>query len=120
MSHEQSDNWDPPTRKMAQAFQNWHLCDDYYQPTIDADVYSRPEGDVTALAPLVIPEQPEGEWFDALADTPAVATPLETLKWLRMPESPSLGKRMYDSDTGLASPVTVGTVSRLKASRYAT
>ena len=55
--------------------------------------------------PLVIPEQPEGKWFDALADTPAVATPLETLSWLCMPDSPSLGKRTYDSDTGPASPV---------------
>ena len=60
---------------------------------------------VTALAPLVIPEQPEGEWLDALADTPAVATPLETLSWLRTPDSPSLGKRAYDSDTSLASLV---------------
>ena len=60
---------------------------------------------VTALAPLVIPEQPEGEWFDALADTPAVATPLETLSWLRTPDSPSLGKRTYDSDTSPASLV---------------
>ena len=60
---------------------------------------------VTALTPLVIPEQPKGEWFDTLADTPAVATPLETLHWLCMPNSPSLGKRTYDSDTGLASPV---------------
>ena len=60
---------------------------------------------VTALIPLVIPEQPKGEWFDALADTPAVATPLETLSWLCMPDSPSLGKRTYDSDTGPASPV---------------
>ena len=54
---------------------------------------------------MVIPEQPEGEWFDTLADTPAIATPLETLQWLRTPDSPSLGKRTYDSDTGLASPV---------------
>ena len=61
---------------------------------------------VTALAPLVIPEQPEGEWFDALADTPAVATPLETLNWLHAPDSPSLGKRAYDSDTGPASPTS--------------
>ena len=60
---------------------------------------------VTALAPLIIPEQPKGEWFDALAKTPAVATPLETLNWLRTPDSPSLGKRTYDSDTGPASPV---------------
>ena len=37
---------------------------------------------VTTLALLTIPEQPEGEWFDALAETPAVATPLETLDWL--------------------------------------
>ena len=55
--------------------------------------------------PLVIPKQPEGEWFDALANTPAVATPLETLEWLCAPDSPSLGKRTYDSDTGPASPV---------------
>ena len=61
---------------------------------------------VTALAPLNIPEQPEGEWFDALAETPAVATPLETLYWLRTPDSPSLGKRTYDSDTSLASPTS--------------
>ena len=60
---------------------------------------------VTALAPLVIPEQPEGEWFDALANTPAVATPLETLDWLCSPDSPSLGKRTYDSDTGPTSPI---------------
>ena len=53
-----------------------------------------------------IPEQPEGEWFDALAETPAVATPLETLYWLRTPDSPSLGKRTYDSDTGPASPTS--------------
>ena len=82
------------------------LRDHYYQSPIDADVYSRPEGDVTALAPLAIPEQPEGEWFDALAETPAVATPLETLSWLRTPDSPSLGKRTYDSDTGPASPAS--------------
>ena len=44
---------------------------------------------VTALEPLVIPEQLEGEWFDALADTPVIATPLETLEWLRGPDSPS-------------------------------
>ena len=55
---------------------------------------------------MVISEQPEGEWFDALANTPAVATPLETLSWLHMPDSPSLGKRTYDSDTGPASPVS--------------
>ena len=54
--------------------------------------------------PLVIPEQPKGEWFDALADTPAIATPVETLEWLHVPDSPSLGKRTYDSDTGPASP----------------
>ena len=60
---------------------------------------------VTALAPLVIPEQPGGKWFDALADTSVVATPLETLSWLRAPDSPSLGKRTYDLDTGPASPV---------------
>ena len=62
-------------------------------------------GAVTALAPLVIPEQPKGEWFNTLADTPAVATPLETLSWLRVPDSPSLGKRTYDSETGPASLV---------------
>ena len=73
-SHEQSDNWDPPVRCLMQEFNAWHLCDDYYQPTIDADVYSRPEGDVTALAPLVIPEQPEGEWFNASADVIGTAT----------------------------------------------
>ena len=78
-SPEQSDDWDPPMKRLAQEFDGWHLHNNYYQPTIDADIYSRPEGDVTALAPLVIPEQPEGEWFDALANTPAVATPLETL-----------------------------------------
>ena len=89
---------------MVQAFQDWHLRDEYYQPTIDADVYSRLEGDVTTLVPLVIPEQPEGEWFDALADTPVIATPLETLSWLRAPDSPSLGKCTYDLDTGPASP----------------
>ena len=61
---------------------------------------------VTALAPLVIPEQPEGEWFDALTDTPAVATPLETLSWLRTPDNPSLGKRAHNSDIGPASPVS--------------
>ena len=105
MSHEQFDDWDPPVRCLTQDFNAWQLCDNYYQPSIDADVYSRPEGDVTALAPLVIPEQPEGEWFDALADTPAVATPLETLSWLRTPNSPSLGKRTYDSDTSPASLV---------------
>ena len=33
-----------------------------------------------------------------------MATPLETLNWLCMPDSPSLGKRMYDSDIGPASP----------------
>ena len=60
---------------------------------------------VTALAPLVIPEQPEGKWFDILADTPAVATSLETLQWLHMPDTPSLGKRTYDSDTGPTSPI---------------
>ena len=60
---------------------------------------------VTALAPLVIPEQPEGEWFNASAKTPAMATPLETLNWLYTPDSPSLGKHVYDSDTGPASPV---------------
>ena len=60
---------------------------------------------VTALIPLVIPEQPEGKWFDALADTPKIAMPLETLEWLRVPDSPSLGKRTYDSDTGPASLV---------------
>ena len=92
-------------RQLTQNFDGWHLHDNYHQPTIDTDVYSRPEGDVTALAPLAIPEPPEGEWFNALADTPAVATPLETLDWLRMPDSPSLGKRTYDSDTSLASPV---------------
>ena len=90
---------------MAQAFQNWHLCNDYCQPAIDRDIYSKLEGDVTALTPLVIPKQPEGEWFDALADTPTVATPLENLSWLYEPGSPSLGKRTYDSDTGPASPV---------------
>ena len=58
---------------------------------------------VTDLMPLVIPEQPKGEWFDALVDTPVVATPLETLEWLRTPDSPSLGKRTYNSDTGPAS-----------------
>ena len=59
---------------------------------------------VTALEPLVIPKQPEGKWFDTLADIPAIATPLETLEWLRRPNSSSLGKRTYDSDTGPASP----------------
>ena len=92
-------------RRLTQDFHEWHLHDSYYQPTIDADVYSRPEGDVTALAPLVIPEQPEGEWFDALANTQAIAMPLETLKWLCAPNSPSLGKRTYNSDTGPTSPV---------------
>ena len=60
---------------------------------------------VTALAPLTIPEQPEAEWFNALADTPVVATPLETLEWLCTPDSPSLGKRTYDLNTSPASPV---------------
>ena len=60
---------------------------------------------VTALAPLVVPEQPEGEWFDTLTNTPAVATSLETLSWLRTPNSPSLGKQAYDSDTGPTSLV---------------
>ena len=92
-------------RQLTQNFDKWHLCDDYKKPTIDADVYSRPEGDVTALAPLVIPEQTKSEWFDALAETPAVVTPLETLQWLHTPDSPSLGKRTYDLDTGPASPI---------------
>ena len=68
---------------------------------------------VTALAPLVIPEQPEAEWFDALANTPTVATPLETLKWLRAPNSSSLGKRTYNSDTGTTSPVGCDTMTSL-------
>ena len=34
---------------------------------------------VITLMPLNIPEQPEAEWFDVLADTSAVAMPLETL-----------------------------------------
>ena len=55
--------------------------------------------------PLVIPEQPKAEWFDALADTPAVAMTLETLEWLRAPDSPSLGKRTYNLETSPASPV---------------
>ena len=55
---------------------------------------------------MVIPEQPKGEWIDALTDTPAVATPLETLNWLHAPDSPSLGKRAYDSDTGPANPTS--------------
>ena len=55
--------------------------------------------------PLTIPEQPKDNWFNALADTPAVAMPLETLEWLRTPGSPSLGKRTYDLDTGPMSPV---------------
>ena len=68
--------------QMAQDFNNWHLCNNYYQSTIDMDIYSRLEGDVTTLMLLIILEQPKGKWFDALAKTPAVATPLETLEWL--------------------------------------
>ena len=90
--------------QMAQEFSNWHLRDNYYQPTIDADVYSGLEGDVTALAPLAIPEQPKDNWFDALANTPAVASPLETLAWLHAPNSPSLGKRMFHSETSPNTP----------------
>ena len=105
MSHEQSNAQTSDTEQVVQQFNDWHLCDHYYQPTIDADVYSRPEGDVTTLTPLAIPEQPEGKWFDALANTPAIAMPLETLKWLCAPDSPSLGKRTYNSDTGPTSPV---------------
>ena len=59
---------------------------------------------VTALMPVTIPKQPEDNWFDALADTPAVASPLETLAWLHAPDSPSLGKRMYYSETGPSTP----------------
>ena len=59
---------------------------------------------VTALAPIAIPKQPEDNWFDALADTPAVASPLETLAWLHAPDSPSLGKRTFHSETGLNTP----------------
>ena len=55
--------------------------------------------------PFDIPKQPETEWFNTLANTPAVATPLETLEWLCVPDSPSLGKRAYDLDTGLTSLV---------------
>ena len=104
MSPHQSDDWDPPMQQLMQDFNGWHLRDNYYQPTIDVDIYSRLEGDVTTLVPLVIPKQPEAEWFNVLADTPAVTTPLETLEWLCMPDSPSLGKRMYDSETGPSSP----------------
>ena len=50
--------------------------------------------------PLTIPEQPKDNWFNALADTPAVASPLETLAWLHAPNSPSLGKRTFHSETG--------------------
>ena len=45
---------------------------------------------VITLTPLTIPEQPEDNWFDALADTPAIASPLETLAWLHVPDSPSV------------------------------
>ena len=51
--------------------------------------------------PLAIPEQPEDNWFDALADTLAVASPLETLAWLHAPDSSSLGKRTFHVKTGL-------------------
>ena len=61
-------------------------------------------GPVTALTPLAIPEQPKVKWFDALADTSTIATPLETLEWLCAPDSPSLGKRMHNSETGPSSP----------------
>ena len=85
--------------QMMQNFSNWHLCDDYYQPTIDMDIYSRQEGDVTTLMSLAIPEQPKDEWFETLANTPAVASPLETLAWLHAPDSPNLGKRTFHSET---------------------
>ena len=49
---------------------------------------------------IAIPEQPDDNWFDALADTPAIASPLETLAWLHAPDSPSLGKRTFHSETG--------------------
>ena len=54
--------------------------------------------------PLVIPKQPELKWFDALANS-TIATPLETLEWLHMPDSPSLGKRTYDLEAGPTSLV---------------
>ena len=59
---------------------------------------------VTALMPVTIPEQPEDNWFDDLANTPAVASPLEMLAWLHAPDSPSLGKRTYYSETGPSTP----------------
>ena len=86
--------------QMAQDFNNWHLCNNYYQSTIDMDIYSRLEGDVTTLMPLAIPKQPEDNWFNALADTPAVASPLEMLAWLHVPNSTSLGKRTFHLETG--------------------
>ena len=58
---------------------------------------------VTVLMPLAILKQPNANWFDTLADAPAVASPLETLKWLHAPDSPSLGKRMYYSETSLST-----------------
>ena len=54
---------------------------------------------------MVIPEQPEPKWFDALAEYPAVAMPLEALEWLHAPNSPSLGKRTYDLEARPTSPV---------------
>ena len=104
MSLIQSDSWDYLIKQVTQQFNNWHLSKDPYQPTIDADVYSRPDGDVTALVPIAIPKQPDDNRFDALADTPAVASPLETLAWLHAPNSPSLGKRAFDSETGPSTP----------------
>ena len=55
---------------------------------------------VTTLMPLAIPEQPKDNWFNALADTPAVASPLEMLAWLHVPNSTSLGKRTFHLETG--------------------
>ena len=90
--------------QMTQEFQQWHLHNNYYQPTIDVDVYSKPEGDVTTLMLLAIPKQPKDNWFNMLADIPAVVSPLETLAWLQMPDSPSLGKRTFHSETGPNTP----------------
>ena len=100
----QSNTQTSDTEQATQAFNNWHLCNYYFQPIIDADIYSRLEGDVTALTPVTIPEQPDDNWFEALADTPAVASPLETLAWLHAPNSPSLGKRVFHSETGPSTP----------------